>query len=511
MDSADNASHIRVNPADLPSPPAAIARVVRLASDPEITSEKLGAVVASDPAFTAELLRTVNSPFYGLKQPVTAAARAVTVLGIRALRNLAICFAVRDSLRNSGFRAQDLALFWEDCLRRAVAARVLARATRAAVPDEAFSIGLLQDFGMLALLHSNRREFEQWPRWRALAPAMRRQEELQYFEVAHDDLARMLGDRWGLPPKLIDALAWHHTPESCPAPSQNLARLAYFADLIASLIAAPNSELLQAVRTGLRTSYGLAHDACDAVLEPIAAEVEAAANALGMRVARQPDFASILAEANRTLVEMNVSYEEITQRLERALAEKEQLMAQLAEANAQLARLAYFDPLTGLCNRRRYESLFHDLLVRASGESRPISLVMVDLDRFKSVNDTYGHATGDAVLRMTAAALSGASHDADLKARLGGEELAVVLPDTDAHQALAVAERLREAIERGSVTTHNGPLRVTASFGVATFIGSGQRVNIEKLLQVLSEIADKALYESKKTGRNRVTMGGVVR
>lgn len=496
-----------VNPVDLPSPPVALARVVRLASDPDVTSEQLGAVVASDPAFTAELLRTVNSPFYGLKQPVTAARRAVTVIGIRALRNLAICFAVRDSLSSSGVRAEDLALFWEDSLRRAVAARVLARATRIAAPDEAFTLGLLQDFGMLALLHANRNEFANWPKWRTYSPDERRAAEVRTFQVAHDDLARQLGARWGLPAQLLEALAFHHAPDDCPPESRELARLAGFADMIAALIASREHEQLQAVRTGLRAAYNV--DA-DTVLEPIAAEVEAAATALGMRVTKQPDLQTILSQANRTLVAMNASYEELAQRLERALAEKEQLMARLAAANAELERVAYFDPLTGLCNRRRFETVAHDLLSRAALEGRPISLIVVDLDRFKSVNDTHGHATGDAVLRMTAAAITHASADADLKARLGGEELAVLLPDTDAAHANAAAERLRLTIARGAVTTRSGPLRVTASLGVATFQGSGRRVDIDALLAALLEIADKALYRSKAGGRDRVTFGGAL-
>lgn len=505
-------AQLSVNPADLPSPPAAIARVVRLASDPEVTSEKLGAVIASDPAFTAELLRTVNSPFYGLKQPVTAAARAVTVLGIRALRNLAICFAVRDSLRNSGLRAQDLEVFWEDCLRRAVAARTVARVSGMVPPEEAFTVGLLQDFGMLAMLKANRKDFTHWGRWRAMTPDERRVEERERYGVGHDGLARALGERWGLPRQLVDALAGHHDPASLQAgPVRELATLAQCADLVCTLLAARSNVALGEVRATLKRAYKLDDAASDKVLEAIPAEVESAASALGMRVSRQPNFAAILAEANRTLVEMNVSYEELTQRLERLLMEKEMLMEQLAMANGELARLAFFDPLTGLCNRRHFDSLFRDLLTRASIEARPVSFVMVDLDRFKSVNDNYGHATGDAVLRAASAALVGASHDADLKARLGGEELAVVLPDTDAHQALAAAERFREAIARATVTTHQGPLRVTASFGVSTFVGSGSKVDLDRLATVLSEVADKALYESKNNGRNRVTIGGVVR
>lgn len=505
-------AQISLNPTDLPSPPTAIARVVRLASDPDVTSEKLGTVITSDPAFTAELLRTVNAPFYGLKQQVTAASRAVTVLGIRALRNLAICFAVRDSLRNSGLRAQDLELFWEDCLRRAVAARAIARTVGGSVaPEEAFTLGLLQDFGMLALLRANRRDAAQWSQWRTLLPDARRDEEQARYGMTHDGIARMLGERWALPATLVSSLAFHHDPGSAPAPARDLARIAYHADLIGGLLAARTAAALNGVRAALKRDYKLEEAACDKLLEALPGEVEAAATGLGMRVARQPNFASILAEANRTLVEMNVSYEELTQRLEAALMEKEMLMERLESANAELARLAFFDPLTGLCNRRHFESLFRDLLTRASTESRPLSLVMVDLDKFKSVNDTYGHATGDAVLRATSSALLSTSHDSDVKARLGGEELAIVLPDADAHQALATAERFREAIARACVTTSKGPLRVTASFGVATFVGTGARVDLERLAGVLSEVADKALYDSKANGRNRVTVGGVVR
>ncbi len=499
--------------ADMPSPPAAVARVVRMASDPDVTAEELGAVVGSDPAFTAELLRTVNSAFYGLKQPITSAPRAVTVLGNRALRNLAICFAVRDSLRTSGFRAVDLEKFWEDAMRRGISARVIARETGAAQADDAFTVSLLQDFGMLAFLRANREEFQHYDRWRTMSPEARRHEEKQRFGLSHDELAEVLGAKWGLPASITDALAKHHecTPTGGARGAAALGRLAHVADLSCWLLAARTQAGVDALHAAMKAEFGVEPEATDKMMEPVASEIEGAAAALGMRVSRQPSFGDIMAEANRALAQMNLSYEDLTARLERALAEREQLTQRLQEANAALERLAYFDPLTGLCNRRRYDALFRDLLLRAALERRTVSLVMVDLDKVKSVNDTYGHAVGDAVLRMTATALVGACHDADIKARLGGEELAVVLPDTDAHAAFAAAESFREAIAAGSVSTPQGFLRVTASFGVATFVGGGTRVEVERLVQVLSDVADKALYESKHAGRNRVTVGGVVR
>jgi diguanylate cyclase (GGDEF)-like protein len=501
------------NPADLPSPPAAVARVVRMASDPEVTAEKLGQVVASDPAFTAELLRTVNSPFYGLKQPITAAARAVTVLGNRALRNLAICFAVRDSLRNSGFRAQDLERFWEDCLRRAVVARSVARLSGTVPADEAFTIGLLQDFGMLAFLKANRQDFQHWDRWRGELPDARRDEERIRFGMSHDDLARHLGERWGLPASLVDALAWHHEPHSpgVPAASKALALVAWHGDMVAALLGGRSQAALTAAHAALARDFSLSPRQIDEPLGPIGMEIESAAAGLGMRVGKQPAFADIMAEANRTLAQMNTSYEDLTRQLERALAEKEALTSRLQATNAELERLAYFDPLTGLCNRRRFDGLLREELNRAAVSASPVTFIMVDLDRFKSVNDTYGHGIGDAVLRMAAQVLRSAVHDSDIAARLGGEEMCVVLPGTDAATGWAAAERLREAVARGSVSTPQGPLRVTASLGVATYVGNGQAIDVEALVQVLHDVSDKALYESKSGGRNRVTVGGVIR
>jgi len=499
--------------ADMPSPPAAVARVVRMASDPEVNAEKLGAVVGSDPAFTAELLRTVNSAFYGLKLPVTSAQRAVTVLGNLALRNLAICFAVRDALRTSGFRAADLEKLWEDALRRGISARVLARETGVAQADDAFTVSLLQDFGMLAFLRAHPQEFQHYDRWRGMSPEARRDEEKQRFGASHDELAEALGVGWGLPPSITDALARHHepTPVGGACGANALARLAHVADIACWLLAARSQASVEALHAAMKVELGLEPKAADKMMEPLAREIRSAASALGMRVSRQPSFGDVMAEANRALAQMNLSYEELTARLERSLAEREQLTQRLQEANAALERLAYFDPLTGLCNRRRYDALLRDLLLRVAVERRSVSLVMMDLDKFKAVNDSHGHAVGDAVLRMSATAVVGACRDADIKARLGGEELAVVLPDTDADAALAAAESFRAAVAAGSVSTPQGLLRVTASFGVVTFEGGGTQVDVDRLVQVLHDMCDKALYESKHAGRNRVTMGGVVR
>jgi diguanylate cyclase (GGDEF)-like protein/PAS domain S-box-containing protein len=165
----------------------------------------------------------------------------------------------------------------------------------------------------------------------------------------------------------------------------------------------------------------------------------------------------------------------------------------------ELIDAALTDPLTGLHNRRGLEGRSEALHFRPGGAPVTQVWIMVDIDHFKRVNDTYGHEAGDEVLKAVAEALRSTARGADLVARFGGEEFVLVLPDTSAELAVRIAERLRLAIEALSTDVGGQVIRVTASFGVA------QRAAQDSQLEVL-ERADAALYSSKKDGRNRVTM-----
>ncbi len=165
----------------------------------------------------------------------------------------------------------------------------------------------------------------------------------------------------------------------------------------------------------------------------------------------------------------------------------------------ELIDAALTDPLTGLHNRRGLEGRSEALHFRPGGAPVTQVWIMVDIDHFKRVNDTYGHEAGDEVLKAVAEALRSTARVADIVARFGGEEFVLVLPDTSAEMAARIAERLRLAIEALSTEVDGQVIRVTASFGVA------QRAAQESQLEVL-ERADAALFSSKKDGRNRVTM-----
>ncbi len=162
---------------------------------------------------------------------------------------------------------------------------------------------------------------------------------------------------------------------------------------------------------------------------------------------------------------------------------------------------AVTDDLTGLSNKRRFRDLVTKEAGRAERFGHPLSLLMLDIDDFKQVNDTYGHPQGDEVLRRVARALDSESRWVDEPARYGGEEFAIALPETGPEGAVEVAERVRARIEAEEVPLRSGDgtIRVTASIGTATMPGSASDV------ETLVAAADAALYEAKKAGKNRVT------
>ncbi len=163
----------------------------------------------------------------------------------------------------------------------------------------------------------------------------------------------------------------------------------------------------------------------------------------------------------------------------------------------QTERLATTDGLTGLLNHRTFQGRLDDHLAHAQRYGKKLSLLLGDIDHFKSVNDTYGHPAGDLVLKAVARTLAKEARATDLVARYGGEEFAVVMPETDAAGALVIAERIRERVGKLVLDTDQGQLRVTMSLGVATFPEDATKKG------ALVERADACLYHAKRSGRNR--------
>jgi len=216
---------------------------------------------------------------------------------------------------------------------------------------------------------------------------------------------------------------------------------------------------------------------------------------VGERTAELLEANEVLSETKEELRSQNLQLQDTQSELEAQNDELHRTQAVLAEANGRLEALATTDGLTGVKNHRAFRDRLSEEWDRQSRSKAPLSLILLDVDRFKQYNDTYGHPGGDEVLKNVARLLSENARDVDFVARYGGEEFVVVAPSTDPAGAVHLAERLRSAIESAE-----WPQRaITASFVVATVTPSTASPS-----DLIAE-ADAALYRSKEAGRNRVT------
>lgn len=188
----------------------------------------------------------------------------------------------------------------------------------------------------------------------------------------------------------------------------------------------------------------------------------------------------------------------------RAAARAKGLRDELLEQARRLEISLYEDALTGLYNRRFVMTQLGALISGARRHGRPLSVAMIDIDRFKAFNDSYGHAVGDRVLQAVAGALHHRMRAEDYLGRLGGEEFLALLPDTDEDAAGPMAERLRATVDAVRVPTSSGMLSVTVSLGWATWDG-------DEDVDSLVNRADEALYAAKAAGRDRVSPAATLR
>lgn len=198
-----------------------------------------------------------------------------------------------------------------------------------------------------------------------------------------------------------------------------------------------------------------------------------------------------LSQALRALVRRIGTYE-------RDLATVSAEASALAQDNQSLRQIAQTDALTGLLNRRGFFEAVERLMTQVSLQSEDMSVLVLDIDRFKSINDTYGHPAGDAVIRAVARLCRQQGREGDLVARFGGEEFVLLLPGCPGPAAVGFAERLRQRIADARIDTEAGTISLTASIGVAAVIGDEDGIN------AIIDRADRALYRAKTNGRNRV-------
>ncbi|MEO8878631.1 MAG: diguanylate cyclase [Polyangiaceae bacterium] len=464
--------------------------IIQTALKPEVGLSDLAKLAESDAGFALRVLAIVNSAAFSRAHRVGEVRQACALLGVRGMRNIALGLVINDMIPTGEVGKLLFAL----SIRRAVAARLIAQALGHRSPDDAFTAGMFLE---VALLSRARDDIEGAARV-AKMPALHRPiVERAYGNEEHPLEGAKLGAELGLPDDIVEAVAHHHDGNP---PVSAIAKIAWAAERAAAVWEGGHVAKSRADATAAMMQIGLEKAAIDDLMEKIPILVTSTAVAFDQKVTEQPALDKLAADAHAQLVEMNNGYALLVRRLEALVAEKDQLTAELQRANSELANLAATDSLTQLPNKRSFNEVLARELAIADRNATPLSLLVVDVDHFKKVNDTWGHATGDVVLAHLAEILRGSLRTSDFAARYGGEEFVVLLPCTAQEGASLVAERIRASLADKPVDSPKGPLPIQVSIGLASVPGPGCRDGAQKLF----ERADAALYEAKNGGRNRV-------
>jgi diguanylate cyclase (GGDEF)-like protein len=491
------------NAPNLPSLPAIAVQVLELAQRPEVDIAEIARTISKDPALSGKILRTVNSSFYGRSNNVGTISHALVILGLQSVKTLVLGFSLVGNLTKNKTRGFNHIAYWKRSIYAATAARALAARINLVQQEEAFLATLLADIGTLVLDQVAGEAYGEIHE-RITSHAELCAAERNGIGATHAEVGGMLAEMWKLPVMLAAPIAHHHDPAAVTEPSlRKLAELVHVAGRCADVFvdeqAAP---AIAEVRSLCAERYALGGTECDALMEDIGKRTQEVAGLFELNVDSPAEYAAILKRANQTLVDLTLE----TQQQATSLAEHASTLTRqattLQQRNEQLEQRATTDRLTGLANRARLDDVLAAAFARPATEhgGGAVALLMIDLDRFKKVNDRLGHQAGDAVLKVVARVLQAAAGKDDLAARYGGDELAVVLLGTTREAAARLAETVRRSIAARSISTGNTHVKVTASIGVALWEPGSPLGTPAHLIKA----ADLAVYNAKHAGRDRV-------
>jgi diguanylate cyclase (GGDEF)-like protein len=619
----------------LPSPRGVALQIIQLADKEEATTQQVAHLVNNDPALAGRIIKAANLLVRREGRPIASTTDAVTVLGIKSVRQLALSLSLANDFNSGTCKGFDYQRFWANSACCGVAAQEIVAKMQVGVPDEAFLLGLLSQVGRLALSTIVPQEYSQ-VLGRSNAANNLLELERSTFGLDHSQITALMLSDWGMP-KLFQEIALHiEHPESSDFPeggrSWRLLQMLHFADHLAAVCTSAASEryrqiprlLLLSTHVGIETSALI--EIGDRVIKglkewselfgiqvpelpsfevmlnsvSITPDMLGIENSLSLQLATfslrvllvdddraiRTLYKSLLEKAGHDVIvadngraaleivktnppqliisdwmmpEMDgiefckelrknpewnkiyvfiVTAQESTEKLveafeagvddylskpinPRVLAarlraaqriiqmqetqEEDRLQLrkfadELAQSNKRLQELALTDALTSLPNRRYgIERLEQEWAVALRG-GRSVCCMMVDIDRFKAINDTYGHHFGDEALKTVATSLRHAARKQDVVCRLGGEEFLVICADTDAHAGFQYAERLRQHVASQQLKVEDKTLQVTVSIGIAA---SAQMESVEAMMHQ----ADERLYAAKAAGRNCTVRG----
>ncbi|MGB7343823.1 MAG: GGDEF domain-containing protein [Pirellulaceae bacterium] len=458
----------------IPSPPTVAARILELVAQPETKMDELAEVLGADPKVSARIIAYCNSPVVGSRREIASLSQAVVILGMRTVRLISLSFSILDTRDDKGF---DYESFWRRSLATAIAAQLVAERSNGN-PGESFLQGLVLSVGEIGLANA-------FPvKYSDLVGSENRMvniaDETSAFGLNRYDVGARLLEKWNFPTRMVNLLN-----EFDPRDLDHRTKPFRLAQLLAELLIGKNILPRQIDEVGELAKKWFEIDAIDfaRLYEQMAMQWKSYEALFQFESVPFESLSDLESQAKQLLIASAIGMEN-----------------QILAANDELRELkesSQIDVLTKLKNRQAYESEVPGVVDYHRRQLKSFGILVIDIDHFKSINDTYGHAAGDIVLQQVGECLKQNCRKYDTVYRYGGEEFVALIVDCNAPAIEAIANRFRTAIEALRIEFEQVSLQVTVSVGVC-WAGDGKVESLDELFR----IADAQLYDAKKAGRN---------
>lgn len=462
----------------LPSLPATAVRVLELSQDPDCTVNELAETIRFDQGLSAKILKTVNSSFYGLRTKCGTIDKALVVLGMRELRNLALGFSLVPAMEAAYTEGFDPVDYWRRGIYTAVAAKIVAHRVARQVADEAFLGGLLQDIGIMAMLQALGQPYEQVLKatvddHRRLAAA-----ELHAFDMQHPEVGALLARKWQLPDELSVPIRFHERPTAAPSELKEVVSCVSFGNSIHQCLTYDNKAACfdRLYEQGQRF-FNLDRPACDDILKQTANAAKEVSRLFELDTGAAVDTDTLLERAQEiqnTEREKSQDYERLT-------------------VSAVVRDGDLVDPITGAMTRLAFERHLEKAYEQGQGDQSPVCVAIIRMDNFATLIENEGLEAGDlAAIDATESLREACKALQDARIGRFDDATTIILTTSTLATLVSTITAWRAAFK--------GPRRLTTSVGLTGCHGAAYGI-FTKPRQILA-IAYKALEAAEQAGGN---------